>query len=77
MTALNVFVLKGYICTITVYNKLCMKKKVNCRYGDQKEVNIQTNKVQMDPSGIYILFFPDYQQKRQLVLANKRREVIG
>lgn len=37
MTALNVFVLKGYICTITVYNKLCMKKKkVNCRYGDQK-----------------------------------------
>lgn len=27
MTALNVFVLKGYICTITVYNKLCMKKK--------------------------------------------------
>lgn len=53
MTALNVFVLKGYICTITVYNKLCMKKKnVNCRYGDQKEVNIQTNKVQMDPSGI-------------------------
>lgn len=53
MTALNVFVLKGYICTITVYNKLCMKKiNVNCRYGDQKEVNIQTNKVQMDPSGI-------------------------
>lgn len=28
------------------------KKNVNCRYGDQKEVNIQTNKVQMDPSGI-------------------------
>lgn len=30
MTALNVFVLKGYmyICTITVYNKLCMKKKM-------------------------------------------------
>lgn len=77
MTALNVFVLKGYICTITVYNKLCMKKKSKLSLWWSKEVNIQTNKVQMDPSGIYILFFPDYQQKRQLVLANKRREVIG
>lgn len=28
-----------------------MKKYVNCLYGDQKEVNIQTQKVQMDPNG--------------------------
>lgn len=36
--------LYDYSVKQTLYEKLCL-------YGDQKEVNIQTQKVQMDPNG--------------------------
>lgn len=49
-----------------------MKKYVNCLYGDQKEVNVQTQKVQMDPNGKSNLFFPDYQQKDSSYLSAEK-----